>query len=183
MNTENKCISLQLSKKEYDAKYYKSNTEACRHRVRSRYYRDIEKIRNYTKEYWQKNKAKRNEYVKNRIKNNKNARIAAKLRASISSALTRKNASKTVSTEQLLGCSLHQARYYLECKFKEGMTWDNHGKWHIDHIIPVSFFNLNDIKEQKKACNFTNLQPLWAKENISKSNKIVDSNNINSINN
>ena len=61
------------------------------------------------------------------------------------------------------------------------MTWENHGLkgWHYDHIIPLSHFNLTDIEQQKKACHYTNLQPLWWWENLEKSDKILT----NSINN
>ena len=52
------------------------------------------------------------------------------------------------------------------------MSWSNRGEWHIDHIIPCSSFNLLDEKEQEKCFHYTNLQPLWAAENLSKSNKI-----------
>ena len=53
------------------------------------------------------------------------------------------------------------------------MTWDNYGEWHIDHIKPISSFDLKDAKNQKLAMHYTNLQPLWAKDNISKGNKIL----------
>ena len=60
---------------------------------------------------------------------------------------------------------------YLEGKFTEGMTWENHGKWHIDHIKPCCSFNLEDEEEQKKCFHYTNLQPLWATDNLVKSGK------------
>ena len=65
---------------------------------------------------------------------------------------------------------------FLEAKFKEGMTWENHGEWHIDHIKPCVSFNLLDENEQKKCFHYTNLQPLWASENLSKGCKYIDEN-------
>lgn len=84
---------------------------------------------------------------------------------------------KTSRTMDLLGCSLEELKQHLEMAFREGMSWENYGKfgWHIDHIIPCSSFNLSDPEEQKKCFHFTNLQPLWAKENWSKGSKVVKS--------
>jgi hypothetical protein len=75
---------------------------------------------------------------------------------------------------ELLGCTLEEYKHYLESKFQPGMNWDNHTKhgWHIDHIIPVSSFNLSDESQLKKAFHYTNTQPLWAKDNISKKDKL-----------
>ena len=82
---------------------------------------------------------------------------------------------KSDSTMNLLGCTIQEAREYLEKQFKEGMTWENHGHetWHIDHIIPCASFDLTDPEQQKKCFHYTNLQPLWAKENMSKGAKIL----------
>ena len=76
----------------------------------------------------------------------------------------------------MLGCSISFLKIFLEAKFKEGMTWENHGEWHIDHIKPCASFNLLNDDEQKKCFNYTNLQPLWALENLSKGFKYVDEN-------
>jgi hypothetical protein len=59
---------------------------------------------------------------------------------------------------------------HLEAQFRDGMSWDNYGRygWHIDHIIPCSSFDLTDTDQQRKCFHYTNLQPLWAHENLSK---------------
>lgn len=72
---------------------------------------------------------------------------------------------------ELLGCPLDVAKNHIEKQFKDGMTWDNHGEWHIDHIKPCASYDLNIPEEQKKCFHYTNLQPLWANENLSKSDK------------
>jgi hypothetical protein len=85
-----------------------------------------------------------------------------------------KNADKYNKFYTYLGCSKQDFILYFQAKFKEGMTWENHGEWHIDHIKPCASFNLLDEEEQKKCFHYTNLQPLWASENLSKGSKYVD---------
>jgi hypothetical protein len=84
--------------------------------------------------------------------------------------LIKQKTTKCKKTLELLGCSLEEARNYIQSKFKEGMTWENYGLygWHIDHIIPCASFDLKDPEQQKKCFNYTNLQPLWWHENLSK---------------
>ena len=74
----------------------------------------------------------------------------------------------------LFGCKIDFLMGYLESKFTSGMTWKNHKLygWHIDHIIPLSSFDLTDRDQYLKACHYTNLQPLWAVDNIRKGNKL-----------
>ena len=88
-------------------------------------------------------------------------------------ALKEQNLTKRNTTADLVGCSIPFLKEYLEKKFKKGMTWKNQGRygWHIDHIVPCSKFDLSDPHQQKECFNYKNLQPLWAKENILKSNK------------
>jgi len=73
----------------------------------------------------------------------------------------------------LIGCSPEFLKEYLEQKFTEGMSWENYGLygWHIDHVIPLS--SVDTEEEIYKLCHYTNLQPLWAEENLKKSNKIL----------
>ena len=72
-----------------------------------------------------------------------------------------------------MGCSIESLISHLESQFKDGMSWDNYGYygWHIDHIIPLSSVSSED--EVYKLCHYTNLQPLWAEDNLKKSNKIL----------
>jgi hypothetical protein len=93
--------------------------------------------------------------------------------------LKQKKQKKIDSSIDSLGCSVEELMNHLEEQFHvnpdtgELMTWKNHAKkgWHIDHIKPLSSFNLENEEEFKEACNYKNLQPLWWKENISKGNK------------
>ncbi len=79
---------------------------------------------------------------------------------------------KTGSAVRNLGCPVSEFLAYLEDRFTKGMNWDNYGQWHIDHIKPLSSFNLTDANQLAEACHYTNLQPMWGKENISKGNKL-----------
>lgn len=76
---------------------------------------------------------------------------------------------KSGNTISLLGCSIIALKEYLTNRFKNGMNWDNYGEWHIDHIVPCAKFDLRHPEEQKKCFHYTNLQPLWALDNILKS--------------
>ena len=67
--------------------------------------------------------------------------------------------------------NIESYKKYLEAKFQNGMDWTNYGEWHIDHIIPCAKFNLTNPEEQKKCFHYTNTQPLWAKDNLSKGSK------------
>jgi hypothetical protein len=80
---------------------------------------------------------------------------------------------KSGHTLKLLGCSIDFLKQHLESQFKPGMTWKNYGLWHIDHIKPCAKFDLSKSSEQRKCFHYKNLQPLWAKENISKGDKYV----------
>jgi hypothetical protein len=78
---------------------------------------------------------------------------------------------KNSKTEIILGCTIDEFRIYIQNKFTEGMTLDNHGQWHLDHIIPISIAETEE--DVIKLCHYTNFQPLWAADNIRKSNKII----------
>lgn len=75
------------------------------------------------------------------------------------------------SSINLLGCSIFNLRKHLEFMFRPGMSWSNYGEWHIDHIRPCANFDLTKPKQQKECFHYTNLQPLWASENLSKGAK------------
>jgi hypothetical protein len=85
---------------------------------------------------------------------------------------------------KLVGCSNIELRNHLEQKWKPGMTWENWGKdWHVDHIKPCSLFDVGDPNDLLKINHFTNLQPLWAKDNIRKGNKYVEKKTIETVGN
>ena len=82
-----------------------------------------------------------------------------------------KGKGKSNRTLELIGCTAAEFKAHLESKFQDGMTWDNYGEWHVDHIKPCSLFQLELDSEQRACFNYLNTQPLWATENLSKGAK------------
>ena len=148
------------------------------------YVKNKEKIKTYQKQYHQVNKAvirnkarkQANKYKKDRRKTDIYYKLTENLRHRVWNCLKLKHGSKNQKTMDLVGCSPDQLKTYLEKKFTDGMTWDNYGfyGWHIDHIIPCDSFDLTDPSQQKICFHYTNLQPLWAKDNFQKGNKIIN---------
>jgi len=99
------------------------------------------------------------------------SKLMSNIRSRTSNAVTQ---CKPGSSIKDLGCTVAELKVWLEGKFVNGMSWENYGKrgWHIDHVMPLSKFDLNDKDQYLKAVHYTNLQPLWWKENLQKSNKI-----------
>lgn len=148
---------------------------------------DKEARKKYYKEYYQKNRNKviqhQLEYIKNnrdkvnKRHNNKyhsdiNYKLKHNLKRRMNNAI--KGYFKNDSTIKLLGCDLETVKKHLASKFTQGMNWENYGKWHIDHIIPCASFDLSDPEQQRKCFHYTNLQPLWAKDNMNKRDKVPD---------
>ena len=132
-----------------------------------------DKIKIQKKVYAKNNRNKINKYFDKKRKTDIQFKLGILLRSRLREAL--KGNFKSGCAVKDLGCSINELKTYLESKFLSGMSWRNHGiyGWHIDHIKPLSSFNLNDRKQLLSACHYTNLQPLWAKDNLSKSDKIV----------
>lgn len=152
-----------------------------------------ENMKSYFKEYYLNNKDKVNAqrkeyrsrpgYLKRKLdthnrkmKENPNYALAHIIRSRVQAAIKFRRGSKAFKTIELLGCTIDVARKHIESQFKEGMSWENHGMgtWHIDHIKPIKVFDLTNPEIQKIAFHFTNLQPLFAKENLEKSWKHND---------
>jgi hypothetical protein len=111
---------------------------------------------------------KRSVYVKTRESSDVMFKITRRLRSRFGKLLTGKV--KNSSAVHDLGCSVEALRDHLEALFDHGMTWANYGQWHLDHVVPLASAS-TDI-ELKALCAFTNLQPLWANENLKKGAKV-----------
>lgn len=162
--------------KYYNKQYYQDNKNYLARQYKQYQHNNKERITLHRTKYRQNNKEYfiqccRN-YTKNQYKNNIKFRITKSLRARLNIALKSQNIEKINHTFTLIGCSINELKQYIESKFANGMTWQNYGKWHIDHIMPCVSFKLEDPIEQNKCFHYTNLQPLWAEENMAKGGKI-----------
>ena len=138
-------------------------------------YREANKdrIKEKDKIYYESNKDKIFSYYKNRLKTDIQYKLRHNLRARLKLAIN--NNQKIGSAVKDLGCTISELKSYLESKFSSGMTWDNWALdgWHIDHIKPLVSFDLTDRNQLLESCHYTNLQPLWATDNLIKSDKIL----------
>jgi hypothetical protein len=153
--------------------YYESNKNKIKVKQKVYNNNNREKIKLQKKAYREINKDKLNSYVKNKRKKNIQYKLRHNLRTRLGDSIRGKQ--KSGSAVKDLGCTVEQLKQYLESKFQPGMTWDNWTTdgWHIDHIKPLSSFDLTDRKQLLEACHYTNLQPLWAKDNLSKSDILI----------
>ena len=129
-------------------------------------------VREYRKKYQIENREARREYTRKRLLNDMNFKLALTLRTRIRTAI--KKGYKNTSSMELLGCTIEELKNHLESQFQLFMNWDNHGMygWHMDHIVPIAKFDLTDPEQQKLCFHYTNLQPLWAKDNLRKHDKL-----------
>jgi hypothetical protein len=140
-------------------------------RLKERYRNNKEECKKATQEYRAKNKEKRKAHENARWKYDLSYHLIKKVRNRTYDAL--QGNAKADRVINMLGCNVETLKKHLESKFKKGMSWENKGEWHIDHIIPCASFDLTDPEQQKVCFHYTNLQPLWAKENITKQDKIL----------
>ena len=113
------------------------------------------------------------EYKKNKYNNDFLYKLTENVRSRINTFLNKKNITKKNKTFDIVGCDQEFLKEYIEKQFKDGMNWDNYGLygWHVDHIVPLS--SAKNEEEIYKLCHYTNLQPLWANDNLSKGSKIL----------
>jgi len=190
-------LERKKKKKEYDINYRKKNAEKDK-KIKKIYYENNkekakvsrleikEKKKEYDKIYYQNNKEKIKEYSQNnkeekskynyiyfkkRIKTDSLFKLRINISNLIRASIRNNNYTKKSKTFEILGCECKEFKNHLERQFKKGMNWDNIGQWHLDHIYPASL--AKDEVELIRLNHYTNFQPMWAKENISKGNKII----------
>jgi hypothetical protein len=152
--------------KEYNTNWNRDNQEYYKKYFEEYYTINYEKERDRKIKWFRDNKEYLNDYQKRRKKEDILFRIISNMRNSVNRYL--KYRSKR--TFDIIGCSPESLKEHLEKQFTNGMTWDNRSEWHIDHIIPLS--SAKTEEELYKLCHYSNLQPLWAGDNLSKGNKV-----------
>ena len=142
---------------EYNAKYYAENKD---------------KLSNYFKEWYDKHKEYHLDYQNERYNSDPNFKLSRCISNFCFKVTNAVKEDKKLRSLEYLGCSIEEFKAHIESQWQEGMTWENHSKdgWHIDHIKPIDWF-IKNSDDPWQANHYTNLQPLWAKENLSKSNK------------
>jgi len=144
--------------REYSRKYYLKNRDRIR-------LRNQDWIRR-NPDFWARNARRR------RSENDSIFKMTLSLRRRFNRAMRGK--SKSESVLKLIGCSVEDFWIYLESKFETGMTRQNYGTvWHVDHIIPCAIFDLTKPEHQRRCFHFSNLQPLFAKDNLTKNSKVI----------
>ena len=159
--------------REQNKEYYKKNKEK-----KSKYNKDYQeknrdRILEQKKEYWKENKEKIMRYVANRRATDMEYAASLRIRSRMYMALKAQVANKTTHWREF-GYTAKELKEHLESLFTEGMSWSNRNLWEIDHIIPISKFDLSIKEEVIRANALSNLQPLWAHDNRRKSNKIIE---------
>ena len=152
--------------------HYQANKEKHAERNRRWRQKNKEKIVEDRRRYNAENKEQRNAHLKKK-REDPCIRLIQNMRSRMRLILL--GESKSAPTTTLLGCSPQEFRNYMEAQFTDGMTWNNYGLhgWHMDHITPLSIFNMKNPAEQRIAFHYMNYQPLWALDNIKKGNKVL----------
>lgn len=172
-----RCKQCYIAKaKEWSAKNSKKRldisrryTEKHREKIKekAKITRSTESYKERTNE-WRKNNV--TAYLRNKRKSDPMFALRFKMRAIIRKAFDRNGYTKKSKSQLILGCTFEQLKKHLENKFQLGMTWENRSEWHIDHITPLS--SANTEEDVIRLNHYTNLQPLWAEDNLRKSDKM-----------
>lgn len=158
-------------------KKYLENSDIIKANRKEYYYKNKEKVIRLNNDYVERNKSKVRERQRRHHAKKKKIDVSYSLlkilRSRVSSAIKR-GGTKCNKTMDLVGCTMPELITHLENGFKDGMSWDNYGfyGWHVDHKIPCASFDMSDINEQRKCFHYSNLQPLWALDNLKKGAKI-----------
>jgi len=166
-------------KKIADKKWREKNKEKVNEYVRIWYKQNKEHRKQYLKRYREKNIDKIQEskkiYERTRKSNDPLYKLISNFRTAIYQVLKENRVDKNQSYFDVLQYSPQKLINHLEKQFSDGMSWENYGEWHVDHKLPITSFNIKEMGDEEfmKCWSLDNLQPMWGKENIIKSNKII----------
>jgi hypothetical protein len=172
-NLDGKRPECKICSNKQSALYNQKNKEKLK-KIKQKYVdNNKEKVRKSKKDWFIKNPDYQNNWSYKKYISDDLYKLKEIVRARLGVYFNYKNIVKKSKTFDIVGCTPEFLKEYLENKFTDGMSWENHGVygWHIDHIIPLS--SAKTEEEMYKLCHYTNLQPLWANENLKKSNKIL----------
>jgi hypothetical protein len=153
--------SCKVCRVAYGKAYVSANRESVQAYKKQYALNNVEKLRKWHREYAKKRRVADPEF-----------KIVHNLRRRMCEILN--GTPKSAPTLKLLGCTVEHFRFHLEQQFTDGMTWDNYGDWHMDHIQPCASFDQTDPEQQKLCWHYTNYQPLWAEDNLRKSDTIIN---------
>ena len=166
-------------KKVSDKKWREKNKESVKEYVKSWYEQNKEHRKEYIKEYHKNNidkirKTKR-DYERNRKARDPIYKLISNFRTAIYTVLKESNVDKYGHYFDILQYTPEELITHLELQFKDDMSWDNYGIWHVDHMLPITSFDIREMGDEEfmKCWSLDNLQPMWGEENIRKSNKIL----------
>ena len=166
-------------KKVSDKKWREKNKNQLKNKYNEWYGKNKERRKEYHKNWREENKEKWREikrnYEKTRKHNDPLYKLIANFRTAIYTVLKENNLNKYGHYFEILQYSPEELVGHLEKQFVDGMSWENYGGWHVDHKLPITYFNFKEVGDEEflKCWGLDNLQPMWGEENIKKSNKIL----------
>lgn len=156
----------------YKAEYTSARAAEIAEKSRAYYQKNKDKILASSKAYRQTHRDMVNERSKRKRIGCRQFAVSNRLRHRVYMAVRKADARKRLKTLVMTGCSVQFLCGWLESQFTDGMSWQNMGQWHIDHIIPCAAFDMTDESQQLVAFHYTNLRPLWGKENSAKRDRL-----------
>ena len=173
-------MRCKIAKAAYDKRRRAEKSEAIRAYDRARNARrrkdpEFAEAQSKRKARWRtanrdKHLATSRAYDAEQLRTNLQRRLSKNLRHRLRKAML--GETRGISAVRDLGVSIEEFKAWIESKFICGMTWFNYGEWHLDHIKPLASFDLSVDAQVKAACNYKNIQPLWAKDNLIKGSRL-----------
>lgn len=170
--TEKNLIHIKERNKNYNKQYYNNNLDYFKEKNKNYYSNNTVFCKELMTDFKKNNLNYKKEYEQKRKSTDPIYKLSVTIRSRINKLFKSNNVNKKNNTFDIIGCSPIFLKEYIEKKFTEEMSWSNRGLfgWHIDHIIPLS--SAKTEEEIYKLCHYTNLQPLWAKDNLKKGKKL-----------